>query len=176
MVIAVDIDGVLRDIITTIENMIFKKYGQPYSITRYDDKKITEALRSDMRKVFLKSPIYPGAKDFMDWLYNNFRVKIISYQPMVGGILFTNLWLKNHDIKYHDLVYVDKLQHKIKDDWDIIIEDNPSTVKEALDKGREACLIERKYNQGLEGIKSFKDYIEIKKYIHTLQNKNNFVL
>lgn len=176
MVIAIDVDGVLRDIITTIEKMISKKYGQPYFITRYDDKNIIEALRTDMRKVFLKSPIYPGAKDFMDWLYNNFRVKIISYQPMVGGILFTNLWLKNHDIKYHDLVYVDKPQHKADEEWDLIVEDNPDVVQEALNRGREGCLIERRYNQNHGNMKLFKDFTEIKEYICTLQKSNNFVL
>jgi uncharacterized HAD superfamily protein len=165
MIIAVDIDGVLRDIVTTVEEMISKKYRQPYFVTQYNDKKVMEALRIDMRKVFLKSPIYPGAKDFVDWLYNNFRVKIVSYQPMVGGILFTNLWLKNHDIKYHDLVYVDKLQHKIDEEWDIIIEDNPDTIKEALKRGRKGCLIERKHNQGCDIKDVFKDFVEIKKYI-----------
>jgi len=168
MVVAVDIDGVLRDITTTIEKMVSWKEGNQYFVTKYNDSKITDALREDQRRIFLKSPIYPGAKEFMDWLYDNARVKVISYQPNVGGILFTNLWLKNHGIKYHDLIYVSKPQEKLDHEWDIIIEDSPYTAREAVDKGRKVCLINRRYNQDSDIDIKFEDYNILKEYISAL--------
>lgn len=109
--IAVDIDGVLRDFVDQLilvykyhnpgHTVIPKEYWSEYPLDGYFPigKGIYPFFqRMFIKEVYLDSPTYPGARDFIDTLTSFSDVTLLSYQPNKKIEEVTLEWLTKNGI------------------------------------------------------------------------------
>lgn len=139
-IIKIDMDGVIRDILTPMCNLYneaFKTNLKPEDITDYDVNVsfplIRERWNMDARYFFFdkysrevfyeNSFTFPNVKLAIDKLKDNgYRIIICTYQPHFRNKKDTIDFLFREGILYDDLMFTDK-KYLVK--GDIIVDDNP---------------------------------------------------
>lgn len=159
MNIKIDIDGVIRDIITPmcdIYNGIFNTNVKPEDINEYDIEKFFPYLKEKYKwrrnsdfffkcvaeEVFLKrAKLIKGVCDAMTLLKRaGYNITLCSYQEGMNKI-HTLKFLDAHLVVYDD-IYFGKNKHLIKGDY--LIDDNPDFLKQEPKHKR--ILINAPYN------------------------------
>ena len=157
MIIKIDVDGVIRDIVTPSCNLYNKTFGT--NITSDDvkeyfyDKTFTK-LNGKACDFFFKEhadEIFYGlakpfdkVKEAIDLLreYGN-KVIIVTWQPTIESKFLCLNFLADNGIEYDDICFT-KDKHLIK--GDIIIDDNPEFLLKEDNTTKKYC-IDRSYNR-----------------------------
>ncbi len=117
ILIKLDIDGVIRDFVSSFHRTYLKVYPQHKDLIKpitgwglekcYPiGDKIYQFMYEDYpREIFFGADIYKGALEFVKELNKIGNVHIVTSQP-IGTELYTLQWLKNHDIKYDALSFI----------------------------------------------------------------------
>lgn len=113
--IGIDVDGVLRDIMTPIINHYNKTYQQKikiHDITNWNFDQFFPhmpdvykyAFYENARSTFVDSQPYDGAVNFMKKIHQKYQVWIITHQYK-GNEILTLEWLNKHDIPFHSIAF-----------------------------------------------------------------------
>ena len=174
-IIKIDIDGVLRDMLSTMCDIYNETYNEsikPSDVKEYDvDKTFTKCYEIDgmSAKYFFfneysydlcaYSNIINYAKEAMDILHDlGYYIIIVSYQKDYNNKHDTLVWLDEHNIYYDSICFTDRkdLIH-----GDIIVDDNPEFLNICNDN-EEKILIDAPYNKNENRYKRFNslyDYV-----------------
>jgi len=177
MVIKIDVDGVIRDIISAMCNIYNENFNGKLCVNDIEDydvntnfpeiiqqtgKKPTEYFFTDHAdKVFeTVSKPFVGVKDAIDKLRKNGnKVVIVTWQFSLKNIKHTLDFLETYNIKYDDICFT-------KDKWlikgDYLIDDNPEFILDKRDKSRK-IIIDTPYNRHITDkfirVNSLKDAV-----------------
>jgi len=155
--IILDVDGVLRDMVTkTIET--YKEYKNPLckakynDVTTYDFKSaipeldIWGFLSAPLfaREVFLHAkPYEENISDIVKQLHEKYNIHICTYQ-FRGNERYTLSWLKNNKIDYDSITFSED-KSCIKGQY--LVDDYPKNFNN-LSKETKGYLFNQPYNQG----------------------------
>lgn len=171
MVIKIDIDGVIRDIITPMcelyNNLIEKNtnscvYGHKYptDVKYYDVEQSFELVKryacmdtkewffdKNAKKLFLESKPFFGVKEAIDRLHNNgHKIVIVTWQLSYENKLYTLEFLEKNGIYYDDICFT---KDKGMINGDMLIDDNPEFLDTQDENVIRVC-INRPYNMDYE--------------------------
>ena len=76
---------------------------------------------------------------------------------------YTKRWLKSKGIKYDKIIFgsKDKAEAMVKENIDLLIDDDIKNVKKALDLGKKAYLMDSRYNQEYKKVERVTSWKEI---------------
>lgn len=180
--IAIDCDGVLRDIISQTINIYKKEYPdhivKPITAWGLEEffpigKEIYKFAFQDFAKeVFLDSETYPKAVWAMRELKSlGHSTAILTYQNHYTAF-WTSYWLHVNDIVY------DKLEMWINDTskqgsgkeftpYHLFLDDSPKTLENLHRQGKKAVRMIRPWNypiDGVESVSNMKEFVEFVNY------------
>ena len=155
MIIGVDVDGVLRNLIDSLNVYWEKKNEEALRFETVDGWNIERYYQGgkDVRKFLFDSTwteaIYKEALpysdncDDLDKIPEEHRVHIITAN---WGKLFeyTKEWLDNHSIGYDLLI---SSNSKTECEFDILIDDKPTTIEDCWRVGKCGILMDRPWNK-----------------------------
>lgn len=179
MVVKVDVDGVLRDMLSAmcgIYNAVYNDNIQPCDVKDYDvDVSFPKCKEKDgisakyaffneyEDEVYNCANALPKAKEAMDILHNlGYHIIIVSHQESVGNKTDTLYWLEEHGI-YYDSVCFTKNKDVVK--GGIIIDDNPEFLDQITDEGCRKILIDAPYN---ENCTKYERFYSLYDFVKTL--------
>ena len=161
MIIKIDVDGVIRDIISAMCEIYNARFGGNLCVEDIDDydintnfPKIMEEMRETPVEYFFThhgddifeyvSKPFEGVKDSIDKLCNfGHKVVIVTWQFSLKNIIHTLRFLDKYGIRYHDICFT-------KDKWmirgDYLIDDNPEFIMDKRDKSSK-IVIDTPYNR-----------------------------
>lgn len=181
MVIKIDIDGVIRDMVSTMCNIYNREYHDhitPDDVTEYDVDKIFTKCGGkaaeyffDNKGVFVNrySPIFDGAAEAIDKLRDaGHKIVIVSWQPLFDNKIDTLHFLKANKVHYDDIAFT-KDKDSIK--GDILIDDNPEFIEQCNDK-EITFLINRPYNVNVD-VKCTRRFDSLAECVDYLNYENN---
>lgn len=161
MVIKIDMDGVIRDILTpicSIYNDLCKDNVVPQDIDVYNVNKFFVKM-NDMflldpadyffnykaEDVFLKmARPYDGVRDAILKLQNNgFKVVIVTWQETLKNKYLALEFLDKYNIPYDDICFT---RDKYMVQGNVLIDDNPEFLDDPREKSAKIC-IEYAYNK-----------------------------
>ena len=155
-VFAVDIDGVLRDLVKScvdIYNENFNSNRTVESVTKYSMADsfpdVPEPqkwfFQDHSKEVFLDSEVIHKAKESIDMLRELGNVIIITFQESYKNKLHTLEWLEKNKFNYDGLCF---MKNKELLDADFLIDDNQEFLINFLNKNESKCgiLIDAPYN------------------------------
>jgi 5'(3')-deoxyribonucleotidase len=177
MTVKIDVDGVIRDIITAMCRIYNNKFGGKLCPDDIDDYDINTNFveipkRTGMTPVdyffrenaglifeYFSQP-FEGVKESIDELMNNgHKVVIVTWQFNLDNIMHTLRFLDAHSIRYDDICFT-------KDKWmikgDYLIDDNPEFIMDKRDKSKK-IIVDTPYNRNVskkyKRVNSLKDAI-----------------
>jgi 5'(3')-deoxyribonucleotidase len=184
MVVKIDVDGVIRDIITAMCQIYNKKFGGNLcsdDIVDYDINTNFHAIaektgmkptdyffREHADDIFLYvSQPFEGIKEAIDTLRSNgHKVVIVTWQFNLENIMHTLRFLDVHGIRYDDICFT-------KDKWmikgDYLIDDNPEFIMDKRDKSKK-IVVDTPYNRNVS--KKYKRVNSLKDAIAYIINNN----
>lgn len=161
MIVKIDVDGVIRDIISAMCKIYNEKFGGCLKVGDIDDydvntnfpeifkqtgRKPTEYFFTDNADMIFETASLPfkGVKESIDNLRNSgHKVVIVTWQFSIKNIKHTLDFLELHGIKYDDICFT-------RDKWivngDYLIDDNPEFVMDKRDTS-EKIIIDTPYNK-----------------------------
>jgi 5'(3')-deoxyribonucleotidase len=159
MVLKIDVDGVIRNIISTMIELYNKQFEENLTVSDIKDYNVNVSfpkclsenseLASDFffvdnaESVFLNSSPCNGAKDAIDMLHRaGHKVIICTWQNTFESKLFTLEFLEKNKIYYDDICFL-KDKSLIKSD--LIVDDNPEFLDK--DNSDKKICIEAPYNK-----------------------------
>lgn len=155
-IVKVDIDGVIRDIMSTIRALYYQATGvflEDEDITRYDVNdvfvKIPDARNfffegKNAETVFKESIPFPGARMALRELSDaGFKIVLVTWQIGTRNKTYTLDWLDKWKIPYDDICFT---RDKYMIDGNYLIDDNPEFLSDERDKSSK-IMIERPYNK-----------------------------
>ncbi|MBP5457216.1 MAG: hypothetical protein J6Y37_12020 [Paludibacteraceae bacterium] len=167
MVVKIDVDGVLRDIITRMCIIYNDAFGEtifPWEVDEYDINKVFTEItyatggmsavdfffREKAEDVFVNSDAFPDAAESLDRLRSaGHKVVIVTWQFTTDNKEYTLKFLDKCGLHYDDICFT-------RDKWmvygDYLIDDNPEFVLDGRDKSVK-ILVSRPYNNGVKGVK-----------------------
>ena len=167
-IIKIDIDGVLRDMLSEMCYIYNREYNEsikPSDVKEYDvDKTFTKCNEIDgmsAKYFFFNDYAYElcsfpkvidKAKEALDLLHKlDYYIIIVSYQNDYINKEATLSWLNEHNIYYDSICFTDRkdLIH-----GDIIVDDNPEFLN-ICDDNEEKILIDAPYNKNENKYKRF---------------------
>ena len=171
--IKVDIDGVLRDILPTMcdkYNYAFGTYLTPSDVSEYDVSKAFPLIESELNisavdyffnihgeDIFRNSKPYDGAIEGINKLHDlGYKITIVSSQATDENKIDTILWLKYHDVKYHDLCFTTD-KNIVKGDY--MVDDYPKNLFN-ITGDCQCVLIDAPYNKTCNNFTRFQSFIE----------------
>lgn len=178
MIVKIDMDGVIRDILTPmcgIYNSLCKENIQPSDIDVYDVNKFFHKMLDNFylepsyyffdymaNDIFLeKAKLYDGVKEaILKLRSNDIKVIIVTWQKSLKNKLLALEFLNRHDIPYDDICFT---RDKYLIQGDVLIDDNPEFIDDERDKSLKLC-VEYSYNKHIKnGIKveSLLDAVEL---------------
>ena len=184
MTVKIDVDGVIRDIITAMCGIYNKKFGGKLCPDDIDDYDINTNFveipkRTGMTPVdyffrenaglifeYFSQP-FEGVKESIDELRNNgHKVVIVTWQFNLENIMHTLRFLDVHGIRYDDICFT-------KDKWmikgDYLIDDNPEFIMDKRDKSKK-IIVDTPYNRNVS--KKYKRVNSLKDAIAYIINNN----
>lgn len=161
MIIALDVDGVLRDFNGSLDR-VYRKWNPTHgpSIEPYEwDLSASYPECVDINKfafvehakeIFSEAEPYPGAVHFANRLYRDHNVVITTMQfEAMRPVLLD--WLQRHRIPYHSLMFT---REKYLVDADVLIDDNPEFLMDWVrETGKPAIQMLRSWNAVLNNAK-----------------------
>ena len=177
MTVKIDVDGVIRDIITAMCRIYNKNFGGklcPDDIDNYDINTNFAEIpnRTGMTPVdyffrehadlifeYVSQP-FEGVKESIDELRNNgHKAVIVTWQFNLDNIMHTLRFLDVHGIRYDDICFT-------KDKWmikgDYLIDDNPEFIMDKRDKSKK-IIVDTPYNRNVskkyKRVNSLKDAV-----------------
>lgn len=148
MRVAVDVDGVLADIISTWIIV----YDLPFSkqqVTDWDFKNLAcygvtvDKFMEAHNKLWEIGVVRPETKNLKDKV-PNIDFDIVTARPR-GGIDDVRLWLAKHDIRYGKLIQVKRAKDKPALNYDVYIDDYPR-MHEHLEDDQIQIMISQPWN------------------------------
>jgi 5'(3')-deoxyribonucleotidase len=160
-IIKIDVDGVLRDMLSTMCNLYnieYKDNIQPSDVKNYDVDisfpKCKEVDGMSAKYFFFSekgfelarySSIVPKAKEAMDILHNlGYYIVIVSYQDGCYNQKNTLYWLDEHNIYYDSICFTDD-KSIIK--GDIMVDDCIDFLKQCDNNEEELICVKAPYNE-----------------------------
>lgn len=180
MVIKVDIDGVLRDLVSGIcdvYNSTFDQDVKPTDITDYSINKFFPLVKEKFNmlptdfffvnkgeEVFKNKalPFDKVKKDMQRLIDEGHEVVICSWQFTHRNRVATLEWLENWKIPFSDICFT-------KNKWligsDVIIDDNPAFLSDPMENGHK-IIVTQPYNtdydeEGVIRVNSFTEAVDI---------------
>ena len=170
MVIAVDVDGVLRDFITQlqIQYKIDHPDYEPVPVTAWGldqffpiGRKIWNyAFYERGKEIFENAPAYFGALEFIHNLKKlNHTVIICTTQPIYNEE-YTAAWLRKNGFEY-DGIFFTKYKGLLK--ADILLDDAVHNLCEFAEEGGDAVCMDRPWNQEWDGprVKTYDEFLRM---------------
>ena len=158
MKIALDVDGVLADVIESwliynnkIRNNISKDeitnwdFWKKFKINRYD---FYEELSTCWKNWNTIPPTEDNLSIITENLSNFGQVDIVTARE-ISTDPFVKNWLKQHDITYHNYVSVIDGPMKANLDYDIFIDDSPLNAIKFLERKKNVFLYSQPWNQNI---------------------------
>lgn len=166
-IVKVDIDGVLRDMVSVLCELYGKKTGEtitPSEVCEYDVNKTFTGLPVSADDYFFRvdenidavcdAPIYPSAPIALPNLHmHGFDVVIVTKQVNERMKIRTFEWLKKHGFTIYPICFVDD-KSIVRGDY--LIDDNPYELTNA-EEGVTPLRIIRPYNNHLSHILGFNN-------------------
>ena len=178
MTVKIDVDGVIRDIVSTMCEIYNKEFGGNLCAEDIDDYDVNTNFPAIMEKTGRKpieyfftdhadkvfetvSKPFDGVKEAIDRLRRNgIKVVIVTWQFSLKNIKHTLDFLDMYDIKYDDICFT-------KDKWLVrgtyLIDDNPEFIRDKKDKSRK-IIIDTPYNRHVSKkytrVASLKDAVD----------------
>jgi 5'(3')-deoxyribonucleotidase len=172
MKLAIDIDGVCRNMITPAIN-IYKRDFDPNSTVTYNTwekwavKDNLPKIKNDYqffykyaKELFLDAPIYPGTKEaLMKLRKQGHYIAIVTHQ-LKNLEHYTAQWVNKHKLQYDSLHFT---KDKAKVDIDFLVDDNPINLNRVFEKFRNPICFEQPWNSNYYGlkIKSLDELVEM---------------
>ena len=163
--IAIDVDGVLADQITSLLPHIKKTYGiqldynaitdwrLPVSDTSIDKIIVEE---QGQRDYVLNMPLHPDAEEMTKLLHRKHYVAIATARAPKTDV-WTKQWLKNNGIQYdsyHNLKEGEK--QNASEEFDLLIDDYSGNISKFLERGTgKAILFQQPWNRERKNLNSF---------------------
>ena len=164
--VAIDVDGVLRDIVQFACDDYNQKYGEnktPKDVTAWNFRKCfpkehdmpEHLFHGQPHRVFVLSKAYDGAAEFMKRLYESYDVWIITHQER-GNEHYTLQWLINNDIHYHHVCFT---RQKETVQCDILLDDANHNLE--VFKGAAICM-DRPWNKEWNGerVSTYDEFVQ----------------
>jgi 5'(3')-deoxyribonucleotidase len=157
--VAIDFDDVVADTVPQVLKALNERQLEVFhewtidDITRWDMAFCTGFSESTIREEFDRLdydlvPMVPGAyKLITDLIDFDHRVHIVTANRRTGDI---RQWLDNHDLRQVPVTHsTDKLAWCIARGYNVIIDDNPKTLRQCADHGIFTVRYERPWNKEL---------------------------
>lgn len=159
MKIALDVDGVLADIIFVWldqYNKTHKKSITSYDIVQWDfwkelgfDKyRFYEELSNCWLRWIEVPPMEQGIAAAVEKLHSVGVVDIVTARD-TASTKYVKKWLEHNSVKYNDYVAVARGRDKADLDYDIFIDDSPHNVVMIASKGKNALLYDQPWNRSI---------------------------
>ena len=162
MKIAIDVDGVLRNLIDTL-NVYWDKKNEDVlrfetvdgcKIQRYYQRYVDNGELLDVekflfgsswtREIWLTALPYSDNCDDLDKIPMEHEVVILTSQRNQDMNLWTVDWLNRNRIRYDEYICRDD---KWNEKFDLLVDDKPTTVEQCWIQGKAAFLMDRPWNQ-----------------------------
>ena len=183
MRIALDVDGVLADIILVWLNEHNKQYNKSINKESIENWDFWRKLGLDRYEFYHQlsncwsqwKEVPPMEHDIgktVDKLHSVGRVDIVTARDQ-GSTKYVINWLEHNRIKYNEYVVVSDGIDKAKLDYDVFIDDSPHNVVRMASKGRNVLLYDQPWNKSVKNIKitRIKKLVEAADIISNLQIK-----
>lgn len=190
MIVKIDVDGVIRDIISAMCKVYNEKFDGCLCVDDIDDydvntnfpkiieetgRKPTEYFFTDHAdKIFeTVSKPFDGVKEGIDLLRKyGHKVVIVTWQFSLKNIKHTLDFLDMYDIKYDDICFT-------RDKWivngDYLIDDNPEFIMDKKDKSKK-IIIDTPYNRHVsKRVKRVNSLYDAVEYILNISNQKKEV-
>ena len=178
MIIKVDVDGVLRDIITTMCQIYNEEFNtniklcdvKEYDVSlsfpliekKYDFSASYYFFVIHGKNIFRNSPKFPEVDNAMKKLHDlGHRIVIVSSQESVENKIDTLKWLHYNEIYYDDICFTNS-KDIVKGDY--MIDDYPKNLEE-ITGNTQTILIRAPYNKNC---KEFKTYLSFVCFVDSL--------
>ncbi|MBS3925164.1 MAG: hypothetical protein KGZ34_00510 [Nitrosarchaeum sp.] len=158
MKIALDVDGVLADVIESwliysnkIRTSISKDditnwdFWKKFQINRFD---FYEELSTCWKNWNTIPPTEENLSEITENLSNIGQVDIVTARELATDSFVKN-WLKHHDITYHNYVSVIDGPLKADLDYDVFIDDSPLNAIKFLERKKNVLLYSQPWNQNI---------------------------
>lgn len=171
LIVKIDIDGVIRDINSTMVELYNKTFGThltlentiyydvdktyPMCATLYPNEKhpaVKFFFKEHAEDIFLNSKAYKDARYAITKLQLfGYKIVIVSWQMSLVNKIYTLKFLEDNGINYDDICYT-KDKWMIKGDW--LIDDNPEFIFDERDMSK-MIMVTQPYNRN-----ALSDYIK----------------
>lgn len=186
MVIKIDVDGVIRNIISAMCKVYNQRFGGNLKVSDIDDydvntnfpeiykqtgRKPTEYFFTDNADLIFETVSLPfkGVKDAIDKLIDNgHKVVIVTWQFSLKNIKHTLNFLEMHGIRYNAICFT---QDKWIVNGDYLIDDNPEFIMDKKDKSKK-IIIDTPYNRHIsKRVKRVNSLYDAVEYILNISNQ-----
>ena len=178
MIIKIDVDGVLRDIVSTMCQIYNEEFGTnvKYSNVKEYDVSLSFPLIEEKysftasyyffvlhgKRIFRNSLKYPEVENAIKKLHDlGHRIVIVTNQESVENKIDTLKWLHYNEIYYDDICFTSS-KDIVKGDY--MIDDYPENLKE-ITGNTETILITAPYNKKC---KEFKRFLSLVSFVEKL--------
>lgn len=169
-IIGIDIDGTIRNFLASLENVYDKYYPnngrkevEEWDLSKFFPigKEIWKFIYElHPNEIFLNALPYKGAKQFINWAKDKYRIKIITAQPDENSKNLAFLWLLKYNIYYDEIVYT---YNKHEQDFTFILEDSPIHIPKINNVGKNVVCIKREWNKDVWGmVETVDNFNELK--------------
>lgn len=169
-----DIDGVLRNIVSEFHRCFIEKYPERkrdiLPMRSWDFCEAYPATTEEVRallfreyahRIFGSAKAYPGARRFMKKLNDRYELWIVTSQSY-RMIKVTLDWLEVNGIKFHSIAFT---SNKDAIDVDVLLDDYTYNLEnfEAMRPGKLSVCMNRGWNQDWKGsrVHTFDEFIKL---------------
>ena len=173
MIFKIDVDGVLRDILTPLCNLYNDEFGtniQPSDIEeykvdisfplikeRYGISAVEWFFTNHSFEIFRCSKPYEGVRDAMKKLHEmGYKIIIVSFQRTTQNKVDTTEWLEHNNIYYDSICFTND-KDIIKGDF--MVDDYPENLYQVTDNCQ-PVLIDMPYNKNCHDFVRHKSFID----------------
>jgi hypothetical protein len=161
--IALDVDGVLADIILVWIKEYNRKHGKSMSKESIKNWDFWRELRVEKYEFYHQlshcwsrwkevPTMEESIAEAVDKLHSIGAVDIVTARDQESTKYVIN-WLEHNGIKYKEYVAVDDGRDKADLDYDIFIDDSPHNAVRMVKKGRNVLLYDQPWNKSIEDVK-----------------------
>lgn len=183
MIVALDIDGVLRDLMQQFVKKYNENEGANKSVTDLVLYNTARDLCGNFEDFvgklekwdcFRGAPAYARSLEFVYSLLCFVDVVYVTSQVTLKSRIDTMRWLRDNTFPLLDTHFC---RDKTRVNYDIIVEDSIGNAETAIDNGRFSVLMDRPWTQGYSGevpvvLNYDEAFLYIKKVTTTVSNTN----
>jgi len=184
MRIALDVDGVLADLITTLLTVYEEETGikiRPEEVDSWDFWRRYNISRQQFIQLLIKTwdrwrDIQPTENDLaedVEELNRLGHIDIVTQRP-AKTINNVKKWLAHHGIKYRNFTWVPPKSTKAILNYHVFIDDSPKLAEELIKLGKSMLLYNQPWNKTIKETKTLKRVSSLDDCIKIL-NENKLV-